>query len=118
MAGPVLQGVLQFGSHLIPRSQVFLLTPLSFAFTNRKPILPGRILPVLYRMTCVVHVYVGDTTEGEPFVSTIARLSVLALYTQHCRSYLSALCSISHKFSPSLVAQIPEQTQLSSLVWS
>ena len=45
-AEQALRGVLQFGSHFIPRVQVFLLTPLSFAFTNRKPILPGRILPV------------------------------------------------------------------------
>ena len=46
-AEQALRGVLQFGSHFIPRAQVFLLTPLSFAFTNRKPtILPGRILPM------------------------------------------------------------------------
>ena len=48
MAGPALHRGFQFGSHLIPRSQVFLLTPLSFAFTNRKPVLPGRILPRVY----------------------------------------------------------------------
>lgn len=41
-----MRGVFQFGSHVIPRAQVFLITPLSFAFTNRKPILPGRILTV------------------------------------------------------------------------
>ncbi|CAI8033373.1 Bis(5'-adenosyl)-triphosphatase [Geodia barretti] len=43
-AEQALRGVLQFGSHVIPRAQVFLLTPLSFAFTNRKPILPGHVL--------------------------------------------------------------------------
>lgn len=39
-----LRGVFQFGGHEIPGAQVFLLTPLSFAFTNRKPILPGHVL--------------------------------------------------------------------------
>lgn len=39
-----MRGVFQFGSHVIPRAQVFLITPLSFAFTNRKPILPGHVL--------------------------------------------------------------------------
>ena len=34
----------QFGKHLISRNQTFLVTRLSYAFTNRKPVLPGRIL--------------------------------------------------------------------------
>ena len=45
MAEPLLHGLFRFGSHVIPRGQVFLVTRLSFAFTNRKPILPGRIPP-------------------------------------------------------------------------
>lgn len=55
MAEPMMRGVFKFGSYVIPRAQVFLITPLSFAFTNRKPILPGRILttpPVTYTATC------------------------------------------------------------------
>jgi len=43
MTEPVLQQVFKFGRHLISHRQVFLKTTLSYAFTNRKPILPGRI---------------------------------------------------------------------------
>ena len=38
------RAVYQFGKHLIPGSNVFLTSTLSYAFTNRKPVLPGRIL--------------------------------------------------------------------------
>ena len=36
--------VYRFGEHLIPSGCVFLTTALSYAFTNRKPVVPGRIL--------------------------------------------------------------------------
>ena len=35
---------LRFGKNLIGASLVFLQSPSSYAFTNRKPIVPGRIL--------------------------------------------------------------------------
>ena len=36
--------LVQFGKHVISRQNVFLRSKLSFAFVNRKPVLPGRIL--------------------------------------------------------------------------
>ena len=36
--------VIKFGRNVISVSTVFLQTQLSYAFTNRKPIVPGRIL--------------------------------------------------------------------------
>uniref|UniRef100_H2YWE8 Bis(5'-adenosyl)-triphosphatase n=1 Tax=Ciona savignyi TaxID=51511 RepID=H2YWE8_CIOSA len=36
--------VLKFGSHIIPASQTFLRTSLSFAFVNIKPVVPGHVL--------------------------------------------------------------------------
>ena len=44
--GGVKMSALQFGKCIISPSIVFLQTKLCFAFTNRKPVLPGRILTV------------------------------------------------------------------------
>lgn len=38
--------MLRFGQHLIKPSVVFLRTELCFALVNRRPVVPGRILPV------------------------------------------------------------------------
>ncbi|KAJ8258574.1 hypothetical protein COCON_G00175860 [Conger conger] len=38
----------RFGQHIIKASAVFLQTELSFALVNRKPVVPGRILPSIY----------------------------------------------------------------------
>ncbi|TRZ21478.1 hypothetical protein HGM15179_005597 [Zosterops borbonicus] len=38
--------MLRFGQHLIKPSVVFLRTELCFALVNRRPVVPGRILPL------------------------------------------------------------------------
>ena len=52
MAEPVLQQVFKFRHHLISHRQIFLLTKLFYAFTNRKPILRGRIHPQCKNKGC------------------------------------------------------------------
>lgn len=53
--------LVQFGKHVISRQNVFLRSKLSFAFVNRKPVLPGHVLVATHRVVARF----GELTSDE-----------------------------------------------------
>ena len=69
--------VIKFGRNVISVSMVFLQIQLSYAFTNRKPVVPGRILEPRY--------YSYST---EPELQMPHEIRAVRVYTWHPHRYL------------------------------
>ena len=96
-----LQQTYQFGKLLIPGSCVFLATRLSYAFTNIKPVVPGRklIIRPSFNSYDIVAIRPKKSTmrSGSGFVDMVSYEFIAKIYSPN---YISERCM--HGYLPLL----------------